>query len=68
MLRYFLFSVLLGRSEVVYVGQVAESFYFFFVCFGSFVRLSMIWRASDCLRSWGCILVAHVVQSDSESS
>ena len=44
----------------------------FLRCFCLFVlgRLygfQMFWRASYCLRSCGCILVAHVVHSDSES-
>ena len=41
---------------------------FFLFVLGRLYSLQMIWRASDCLRFWCCILEAHVVQSDSESS
>ena len=40
----------------------------FLFVLGRSYGIQMIWRASDCLLSFGCILVAHVVQSDSESS
>ena len=67
--RYFLFSVVLGRSEVVYVVQVASSgSTLFLLVLGRFNGFQMFWRVSSCLRSKGCIVVAHVVKSDSDSS
>ena len=66
--KVFVFSVLLDRSHVVYVVQVASSGYTLF--FLVWVRLDgfhMFWRVPSCLRSMGCILVAHVFKSDSDS-
>ena len=58
----FLFSLLQGRSEVVYVFQVASncSTLFMFV-FGRSEGFQMFWRVLERLRSLGCILVAHAV-------
>ena len=67
-LRYFLSSVVLGRSGVVLVVQIASncSTLFWFVLDRS-DGFRMFWRVLSCVRSSGCILVHLVFDSDSDS-